>query len=88
MEGLLLESHPEPYRWETDHLNLKGKRLDPLRTEELKVMLKARRKGTFNLQPHLLFVDDEGKYRAYQPEPVEIVVRELGVAGWFKGPRR
>jgi len=35
----------------------------------------------------LLSVDENGKYKSHEPEPVAITVKELGVKGWLKGER-
>jgi hypothetical protein len=67
------------------HLDMKGKRLDPLKTEEVKLNMKALSKGTFTLKPTILYLDETGKYRSYEPEPTTIKVKELGISGWLKG---
>jgi len=84
-EGFEIKEKPEIYRVEDSYLNMKGKRLDPLKTEEVKLVLKALAKGTFNLQPRILYLDETGKYKSYETEPVTVKVKELGVAGWLKG---
>jgi hypothetical protein len=84
-EGFEIKEKPEIYRVEDSYLNMKGKRLDPLKTEEVKLVLKALAKGTFNLKPRILYLDENGKYRSYETEPVTVKVKELGVSGWLKG---
>jgi hypothetical protein len=78
---------PEHYHAEDSYLNMKGKRLDPLKTEELKVILKPKAQGEFKLKPKILYIDENGKYRSHEPEPVTITVKELGIKGWLKGER-
>jgi hypothetical protein len=78
---------PEHYRAEDSYLNMKGKRLDPLKTEEVKVILKPKAQGEFQLKPKILYIDENGKYKSHQPEPVTIMVKELGLKGWIKGER-
>jgi hypothetical protein len=78
---------PENYRVEGGFVNMKGKRLDPLKTEELKLVLKPKAQGTFELKPKILYIDENGKYRSHEPEPVNITVRELGIKSWLKGDR-
>jgi hypothetical protein len=68
-------------------LNLKGKRLDPLRAEELKLVLKPTVTGMIPLKPTVLYLDENGNARSHQPEPVTITVKELGIKGWLKGER-
>jgi hypothetical protein len=67
---------------------MKGKSLAPLRTEEVKLVLKPLNKGTFQIKPRILYLDEAGKYRSHEPEPATVVVKELGISGWLKGPRR
>jgi len=84
-EGFEIIQKPEIYRVEDSYLNMKGKRLDPLKTEEVKLVLKALNKGTFTLKPKILYLDETGKYRSHEPEPTTIKVKELGISGWLKG---
>ena len=49
--------------------------------------MKALRKGAFELRPRILFVDEKGNYRSYEFDPATVTVRELGIAGWLKGPK-
>ncbi len=84
-EGFELTEKPEQYRVEDSYLNMKGKRLDPLKTEEVKLVLKSKAKGQFTLSPRILYLDESGKYRTSEPKPLEITVRELGLSGWVKG---
>jgi hypothetical protein len=39
------------------------------------------------LKPTILYLDENGKYKSHEPEPVAITVKELGVKGWLKGDR-
>jgi hypothetical protein len=72
---------------EDSYLNMKGKRLDPLKTEEVKLVLKPTVQGTFSLKPTVLYLDENGKYKSHEPEPVMIIVKELGIKSWLKGER-
>jgi hypothetical protein len=78
---------PEKYRVEDSYLNMKGKRLDPLKTEDLKLVLKPRTQGAFPLKPKILYIDENGKYKSHEPEPITITVKELGIKSWLKGER-
>ncbi len=80
-----LTERPAPYRVEGSYLNLKGKRLDPLKTEEVRLLLKPRARGSFILRPRILYLDENGKYKSHEPEPVQVTVKELGISGWIKG---
>jgi uncharacterized repeat protein (TIGR01451 family) len=86
-EGFDLTEKPENYRMEDSYLNMKGKRLDPLKTEELRLILKPKAQGVFPLKPKILYLDENGKYKSHEPEPVTITVKELGIKGWLKGER-
>jgi len=41
--------------------------------------------GLFKLKPRILYLDEGGKYKSHEPEPVSITVKELGITGWLKG---
>ena len=83
--GFDLTSRPEPYRVEDDYLNMKGRRLNPLKTEDVKLILKAKTKGVFVLKPRILYLDENGRYKSHAPEPIQITVKEMGIVGWIKG---
>lgn len=86
-EGFELIRRPENYRLEDNRINMKGKRLDPLKTEEVVLVLKPKIKGAFALGPTILYLDENGKHKSHTPEPVHIMVKELGIKGWIKGER-
>ncbi len=86
-EGLEFEREKTPHRVEDGFIDMKGKRLEYLRTHEAKIVLKAVRKGTFEVRPRVLFVDEKGSYRSYDFEPIAVTVKELGVSGWLRGPK-
>ena len=86
-KGFELAENPENCRVEDSYLNLKRKRLDPLKTEELKLVLKPTVQGTFSLKPTVLYLDENGNYKSHMLEPVIIRVKELGIKGWLKGER-
>jgi tetratricopeptide (TPR) repeat protein len=86
-KGFELAEEPETFRVEDSYINLKGRRLDPLKTEEVKLVLKPTLQGTFSLKPTVLYLDENGKYKSHEPEPVTVTVKELGIKGWLKGER-
>lgn len=86
-EGFDVKGTPEFYRIEDSSLDMRGKRLGPLKTEEVKLTLRPLTKGVFPLKPRILYLDETGKYKSYEPEPVTVTVKELGVKGWLKGER-
>jgi tetratricopeptide (TPR) repeat protein len=86
-KGFELEEKPEAYRVEDSYLNMKGKRVDPLKTEEVRLTLKPKVQGEFLLKPTILYLDENGQYKSHQPEPITLTVTELGIKGWLKGER-
>ena len=86
-EGFELTGRPENCRVEDSYLNMKGKRLDPLKTEEIRIIAKPMSKGTFTIKPRILYLDEDGKCKSYEPEPISITVRELGIKGWLRGEK-
>jgi hypothetical protein len=86
-EGFIITQKPESYRREGNCLNMKDKRLDPLGKEEVKLVLTPRIQGTFHISPKIVYLDENGKERRSEPEPVTITVKELGIKGWLKGER-
>ncbi len=84
-EGFELTERPATCRLEDSYLNMKGKQLAPLKTEELKLVLKPRVQGSFTLKPRILYLDEGGKYKSHEPEAINITVREMGITGWLKG---
>jgi hypothetical protein len=85
--GFEIKRAPETYRVEDRYLNMKGKKLVPLKTEEIRLVLRPAAKGTFILKPRIMYLDETGKYKSHEPEPVTITVKELGIKGWIKGER-
>ncbi len=84
-EGFELTEKPELYRVEDGYLNMKGKQLNPLKTEEIKLVLRPKVQGHFSLKPRILYLDENGSYKSHEPEPLGITVKELGISGWLKG---
>lgn len=65
---------PEKYEMEESALNLKGKRLEPLKTEMVRIVLKPTVEGLFKLRPRIMYLDETGNYKSHEPEPVEVNV--------------
>jgi hypothetical protein len=83
--GFSVKTEPDTYRIEGSHLNMRGKRLDPLKTEDVKLVLRPTARGRFTLRPRIMYLDESGKYRSHEPEPIDVTVKELGISGWLKG---
>ncbi len=86
-EGFEIREVPAMYTFEDSYINLKGKRLNPLKTEDVKVVVQPQAKGTHTIRPRILYIDETGKYKSHEPEPVTVTVKELGIKGWIKGER-
>jgi hypothetical protein len=86
-EGIELDRQKIPHRVEDNYIDMKGKRLEYLKTFEIKIPMRTTRKGTIQLGPRILFADETGNYRSYSFEPAALTVRELGISGWLKGPK-
>jgi len=86
-EGFEFTEKPEIYRVEDSYPNMKGKRLDPLKTEEVRLVLKPKVQGVFPLKPRIHYLHENGKYKSHEPEPINITVKELGIKGWLKGEK-
>jgi predicted ATPase len=86
-EGFVILKKPELYRVEGDCLNMKEKRLGPLKTEAVKLSLTPKTQGTFHIKPKIAYIDENGKERTCEPKPISITVKELGIKGWLKGER-
>jgi hypothetical protein len=84
-EGFAITKKPELYRVEGNCLNFKKKRLDPSKTEEVKLVLTPKVQGTFHIKPKIVYLDENGEEKSSEPKPVNITVRELGIKGWLKG---
>jgi KaiC/GvpD/RAD55 family RecA-like ATPase len=80
-EGFELSEKLEVYRVEDSYINMKGKRLDPLKTEEVRLILKPKVQGEFPIKPRILYLDENGGYKSHQPEPVTITVKEPELKG-------
>jgi len=48
---------------------------------------KSAHQRNVHLKLRVLYLDETGKYRSYEPERATIKVKELGISGWLKGPQ-
>jgi len=75
-EGFELAAKPDYCHVEDSHFNLKGKRLDPLKTEEIKLVFRSFDESTVEIKPKINYVDEKGHQLLYEPEPVTIELSE------------
>jgi tetratricopeptide (TPR) repeat protein len=85
--GFELVEKSENCRVEDSYIDMKGRRLDPLKAEEVRLTVKPKVQGTFLLKPTILYLDENGKYKSHEPESIILTVKELGIKGWLKGER-
>lgn len=83
-----MASKPDRYRVEESDINLRGSRLDPLKTEAIALVMKPAAKGDFYFAPRVLYQDESGAQKSAGSKQVRLTVKELGVAGWLKGPEK
>ncbi len=78
--GLELVGKPRYYSIESKQLNMKGKRLDPLKTEEIRLVLRSFSKGSFKIKPKIIYVDNAGIQLASEVEEKVIEVSKIVLA--------
>jgi KaiC/GvpD/RAD55 family RecA-like ATPase len=74
--GFELVTKPNHCRLENTYLDMNGKRLNPLMTEEIRLTLRSFDKGTFTIRPRIIYVDAAGHQMSCEPEPVTISISE------------
>jgi len=80
-EGFEIIEVPEICRVEECHLDMKGRRLNPLKVEEVRIVLRPLTKGVFPLKPRIIYVDETGLQTFYEPDPITIDVLEVLLPG-------
>jgi KaiC/GvpD/RAD55 family RecA-like ATPase len=68
---------PEIYRLEETTLNMKGKQIAPLKLVEVKLTLQPSKKGQYQLNPCVHYLDEIGQPKALQLKTLEIEVEEV-----------
>lgn len=76
-----LIARPNYCRLEDTYLDMKGKILSPLMTEEINLTLKSYEKGMFTIKPKIIYMDATGHQMFYEPEQVTIDVSETVLPG-------
>jgi len=79
--GFQLASKPDYCVFEDMQLTMKGKRLEPLKTDEIQISLKSFRKGTIEIRPRIVCVDWTGHQLSQIPEPVVFNVSGAALPG-------
>jgi hypothetical protein len=86
-DGFEIAERLQTYRVEGCNVNMKGRKLEQLKGEDVKFSLRPKHKGSFTVRPVILYIDENGNAKSHKPEPVTITVKELGISGWLKGER-
>ncbi len=80
-EGFELVAKPSYCRFEETDLDMNGKRLNPLMTEEIRLALRSFDKGTFTIKPKIIYVDATANQMSCEPEPITINISETVLPG-------
>lgn len=75
-EGVGSIGENEAYTLEGHHLNMKGKILDPSRSETFRIEIRSLWKGSYKIKPRIICVDETGRQVFCDPEPLSIGVME------------
>jgi len=75
----------ETYHVKDGCLIFQGKRLDPSKTVDVKIVIKPLTRGVFPMKPRIIYYDETGKSKSHEPDPVTLTVKELGISGWIRG---
>ena len=74
-KGFEVKRAPDTCRIDDSYIDMKGRTLSPLKTEELKLVLRPLNTGIFHLRPRVLYLDESGRYKSHMPEPATVEVR-------------
>lgn len=80
-EGFELVAKPSYCRFEETDLDMNGKRLNPLMTEEIRLALRSFDKGTFTIKPKIIYADATANQMSCEPGPVTINISEIVLPG-------
>jgi KaiC/GvpD/RAD55 family RecA-like ATPase len=80
-DGFELIAKPDYSHFEDSYLDMKGKRLDPLETEDIRLVLRPLRKGTLEIRPRVACFDETGHQLLRGLEPVTTTVLEAVLPG-------
>jgi len=86
-EGFAVAKKPELSHARGDCLDIRDKRLEPSKSEIVKLVLTPKVQGKFQIKPRIVYIDESGKEKTFEPKPISITVKELGLKGWLKGER-
>jgi tetratricopeptide (TPR) repeat protein len=73
----ITETAPE-CKWEDGSIDVKGKRLEPQKLESIRIRATAPESGIIHINPRIVYVDELGKFKLCQPDPVTVAVYPPG----------
>jgi hypothetical protein len=76
-QDFVVVKKPEIYRIDDTTLNMKGKQLAPLKLVEVKLTLQPSKKGQYQLNPIVHYLDELGHNKSLQLKTLEIKVEEV-----------
>jgi KaiC/GvpD/RAD55 family RecA-like ATPase len=76
-KDFIIVEQPENVRIENGCLDLKGKTLSYLKSEDIQLIIRPIIKGNFHLKPKVQYLDDLGNPRIHLPESLMINVEEV-----------
>jgi len=79
--GFQLVNKPDYCTLEGTHLNMKGKRLNPLETEEIRITLKPFKTGSIEVKPTIICVDWAGQQILQKPHPAIFIISTVTLPG-------
>jgi hypothetical protein len=86
--GFEVTRKPEKSRLEGGGLVIKGRKVAPMNTEDITLLVKATTKGSFRFEPLISYTDESGTKKTCTAEGPSVTVKELGISGWLKGPEK
>jgi len=78
-EGFKLKEEPRIGRVEGRHLNMKGKQLGHMKALKVDLTLQPTKAGKFTFGPKINYVDEKGKLKLCEIEPVGLTVKTAGL---------
>lgn len=79
--GFELVTSSDGYASVSTSLDMHGKKLDPYMTENVQIILRTIRKGSFIFTPKISYVSEAGRSMSCKPEPVLVEVSETVLPG-------
>jgi len=77
-KGFELAKIPEErYSFKDPYLDMKGIQLNPLKAEEIQLVLRSFSKGPVEIKPRITYVGETGEQMTYEPDPVTIKLSEM-----------